>query len=133
MAHTIELRTDHLDVLVVDAHPQDYVNLAANCAARGVRFQFATSGTDALKLWRTAARSVWLVNIHLPDGSGCDLAAAIRARDPHSVVYLVGDQYDPAEELIARMAGGAMYVCKPADSAWLSLADVPIRVLSRCA
>jgi ActR/RegA family two-component response regulator len=123
---------DSIEVFVVDSHPQDYLQLATGIGSRGPSFQFAICASDALKLRRTAARSVWLVNIHLPDGSGCDLAAAIRARDPSSVVFLVGDEYDPAEELRARIAGGAMYVCKPAEAAWLSVGESP-RPLSRCA
>ena len=119
MARTLAIGTGLTHVMVIDSQPQDYLQLAAETATGGLLFQFAANGSDALKLWRTAARSIWLVNIELPDGSGCDLAAAIRARDPHSVVYLVGNQYDPAEELKARMIGGAMYVCKPADLAWL--------------
>ena len=133
MAHTLAFETEQTHVLVVDSRPQDYLNLAAESAVGGLLFQFATTGSDALKLWRIAARSIWLVNIDLPDGSGCDLAAAIRARDPHSVVYLVGDAYDAAEELEARMVGGAMYVCKPAETAWLSITHLPLHSLGRCA
>ena len=133
MARALAFGTEQTHVMVVDPRPQDYLQLAAESAVGGLLFQFATTATAALKLWRTAARSIWLVNLELPDASGCDLAAAIRARDPHSVVYLVGDQYDPAEELQARMVGGAMYVCKPADAGWLSIAQVPLQSLTRCA
>ena len=120
MQTTSSLRPEHAEVTVVDSRPEDYGRLAASSAARGMLFQFATSISDALKLRHTAARSIWLVNLHLPDGSGCDLAAIVRARDPHTVVYLVGDEYDAAEELKARMEGGALYVCKPAERTWLS-------------
>jgi DNA-binding response OmpR family regulator len=133
MARMLTLGTERTHVFVIDSHPEDYLPLAAQSGTRGLSFQFATCGSDALKLTRSAGRSVWLVNIKLPDGSGCDLAAAIRARDPRSVVYLVGDKYDGAEELEARMAGGAMYVCKPAEAAWLSFEELPPRPLSRCA
>ena len=133
MTRPLAFGTEQTHVMVIDPRPQDYLHLAAESAAAGLLFQFATSGSDALKLWRTAARSIWLVNINLPDGSGCDLAAAIRARDPHSVVYLVGDEYDAAEELQARMVGGAMYVCKPAEAAWLSITQLSPRPLTRCA
>ena len=122
-----------MTVCVVDACPQDYESLVTASASSGVRFQFATTGSDALKLSRTATRSIWLVNIHLPDGPGCDLAAALRTRDPHSVVYLVGDHYDGAEEREARLTRGALYVCKPVDPGWLPIEDVPIRLLRRCA
>ena len=133
MARTATFGIEQAQVFVVDPHLQDYVHVAAESSLSGLLFQFATTGSDALKLWRTASRSIWLVNIHLPDGSGCDLAAAIRSRDPHSVVYLVGDQYDPTEELRARTTGGAMYVCKPVDPGWLSIADLPLSPLSQCA
>ena len=133
MARTLAFGTEQTQVVVVDPRTQDYLQLVSESAAGGLLFQFATTGSDALKLWRIAARSIWLVNINLPDGSGCDLAAAIRARDPRSVVYLVGDEYDAAEELQARMVGGAMYVCKPAEAAWLSIAQLSQRLLTRCA
>ena len=133
MARTLTFGTEQTHVFVIDPCPQDYLHVVAESAAGGLLFQFAATGSGALKLWRTAARSVWLVNIHLPDGSGCDLAAAIRARDPRSVVYLVGDEYDPAEEIRARIVGGAMYVCKPADDTWLSIARIPLNPLTRCA
>jgi DNA-binding response OmpR family regulator len=125
--------TDQLDVMVVDARPEDYGRLAAACAARNVRFQFASTISDGLRLWRRAGRSIWLVNLELPDGAGCDLAAAIRTRDRASIVYLVGDTYDPGEEIAARMTAGALYVCKPADLAWLDLADPQPTSLGRCA
>jgi DNA-binding NarL/FixJ family response regulator len=86
--------------------------------------QFASNGDDALKLPRAAGRATWLVNIKLPDGSGCELAAAIRARDPQSVVYLVSDAYDPAEEIEARQVRGTMYLCKLAGSDWLTIAGL---------
>ncbi len=133
MSRTLANASELTHVMVIDSRPQDYLHLAAESAASGLLFQFATSASDALKLWRTAARTIWLVNLELPDASGCELAAAVRARDPRSVVYLVGDEYDPAEELKARLVGGAMYVCKPADPAWLSVAQVPLRPLNRCA
>jgi len=133
MVRMLTLGAEQTHVLVVDSRPQDYLRLAAESAASGLLFQFATTGSDALKLWRIAARSIWLVNIHLPDGSGCELAAAIRARDPRSVVYLVGDHYDAAEELMVRMVGGAMYVCKPPDDDWFAIVDLVPQVLSRCA
>ena len=133
MVRMLTAGTEQTHVLVVDSHPQDYLQVAARSVAAGLVFQFATSGSDALKLRRTTARSIWLVNIELPDGSGCDLAAAIRARDPHSVVYLVGNEYDPAEELKARMVGGAMYVCKPADISWLLTDGCQSSLMAHCA
>src|SRR5262245_51020380 len=133
MARTQTRLADQTQVFVVDPHPEDYVRLLANSAPGGRLFQFVNTGSDALKLQRNGDRSIWLVNIDLPDGSGCDVAAAIRARDPHAVVYLVGDVHDPAQELKALMVGGAMYVCKPADDAWLSIEELWPRMLARCA
>ena len=133
MSRTMSLRTEHIDILVVDSRPEDYAQLAASPASRGMLFQFATSGADALKLWRTGSRSIWLINLRLSDGSGAELAAAIRARDPRSVVYVVGDRYDPAEEIEARICGAAMYVCKPAEMSWLALAASEHPRLAHCA
>ena len=133
MTYTVAMRTEHTDVMVVDPHPEDYAQLAAAHASRGMLFQFATTASDALRLWRTGARSIWLVNVELPDAAGVDLAAALRARDPQSAVYIVGDEYDTAEEIAVRMAGVAMYLCKPADPCWLELATGPRERLAQSA
>ena len=133
MSRTTNLHTDHTDILVVDSHPEDYAQLAAASASRGLLFQFATNSADALKLWRTSSRSIWLVNINLADGSGAELAAAIRGRDPRSIVYIVGDRSDAAEEIAARICGAAWYFCKPADMSWLALAGAEAARLAHCA
>ena len=119
MPAVVALQADYTDLVIVDPRPQDYGALMASPAARDLLFQFAISASDALRISRWGRRSIWLINIRLPDGSGMELAAAIRARDPHSVVHLVGDEYDPAQEVAARVCGVAMYLCKPADVSWL--------------
>ena len=77
MARMLANGIDQAHVMVIDPRPQDYLQLTAETATGGLPFQFATNASDALKLWRTASRSVWLVNMNLPDGPGCDLVADI--------------------------------------------------------
>ncbi len=120
-------------VVVVDPHSDDYSLLAADSRVSGSQVDMVASASDAIKLPRTGARTIWLINLELPDASGCDLAAAVRARDPRSTVYLVSDTYDPAAEMQARRVGGTMYVCKPAAADWLSVAPLPPPALPCCA
>ena len=55
MTYTVAIGSGHTDIMVVDAHPEHYAQLAAAHSSRGMLFQFATSASDALRLWRTAA------------------------------------------------------------------------------
>jgi DNA-binding response OmpR family regulator len=128
-----EADASETDVFVVDARPEDYASLASAAAGSAFRVQHAATIDDALRLRHSAPRSIWLINVRLPDGSGCDLASAIRARDRRSIVYLVSDAYDPAEEIAARTTRGAMYVCKPRDGAWLWAAAPAPQSLYQCA
>jgi DNA-binding NarL/FixJ family response regulator len=125
MAQTLPIPTRRQDLMIVDPRPQDYLELAGACGAAGLVLHFATTGTDALQLRPTASQAVWLVNTSLPDCSGSELLAALRSRNPHSAVCLVGDRYDPEDELAARRSGASLYVCKSATESWLSLDDLP--------
>jgi CheY-like chemotaxis protein len=131
MSYSVPLCTTRLEVIVVDPQPQSYLSLVEACSGEGVIFQFAASASGALRLRPSSPQSLWLVNMRLADCRGSDLLAALRERDPHSIVYLVSDQYLETDELEARQSGASMYLCKPASDSWLALWD--IRRLARCA
>ena len=125
MAQTLPIRTRRFEVMIVDSRPQDYLHLAASCAAVGGVLHIAASATDALRLRPNSVQCVWLVNTRLPDCAGSELLTALRTRNPRCVVYLVGDSYDPEDELAARRCGAPMYLCKSATEPWLTLDDLP--------
>jgi len=113
-------QTDHVDVFVVDRRPQDYGQLLTSSAGSHHAFQFAIGGHDALKLRPTSSRVLWLINTDLEDMTGYALTQLVQARHRDSTIFLVGDQYDPRDEIAARCSGAAFYGCKPADREWLN-------------
>ena len=106
-------------VVVVDAKPGDYAEILSAEARPGVVFNFAVSAEDALRIG-FVPRATWLVNIRLPDMPGHELAALVLDRTD-GAVFLVADQYDPADEIAALQHPRTLYGCKPPHQSWLTL------------
>lgn len=120
MINSAREKTDPwLDVIVVDARPADYVEMAARLAAQRVSFRFARTADDALRMAKHSPRAVWLINVCLPDMPGSELFSLLRERDPQLASYFVGEWYRAEDELQCRMSGAQAYVCKPAVADWL--------------
>ena len=107
------------DVIIVDPTPRDYHELLQVCHSQRLVVATFTSAAEALERARPRRDSLWLVNSRLPDVSALELAAALRGRS-WQALFLVGDVYSPAEEVVARLAGVTAYVCKPPRSEWLA-------------
>ena len=107
------------ELLVVDPRPNDYLPLAADVEAADIRFLFASSGDEALRLPSHSLARLWLINFRLPDMTGVELLALVRSRDPDAACLLIGDTYTKADELSARQFGATLYACKPPLAAWL--------------
>jgi DNA-binding response OmpR family regulator len=105
-------------VAVVDPHPADYTALLA-AELPGVQWRWLATGSQALRLARHEAVSLWIFNTVLDDMSGLDLCAMVKALLPDSAVYLVADEYSAQEELAAWANGASFFACKPARSEWL--------------
>lgn len=116
------------DVVVVDQHPRDYVNLIAGAARRKLRIRLFKSGDEAIHSASVFFDGLWLINTRLPDMSGIDLLRLIRERDPTAAIFLVSDSSDLGDEILARSAGPTAYVCKPPQPAWLSSLRPDLRV-----
>jgi len=106
------------EVIVVDPNITDYAELTYGPHAEGYAFRFFTSGEDAARIAPRSGRTLWLINVDLPDMTGFELAAWVRARCHKAAVYLIGDQYRADDEVHCR-AEGALYACKPANPNWL--------------
>jgi CheY-like chemotaxis protein len=119
MRQATAMQSDHLDVLIVDSRPEDYVRLAASVAGDRFVFQFAATGQDALRLRSTSANSLWLVNAELSDMSGFELQELLQTRRG-TTVCVVSDAYRLEDELRSRCCGAAMYACKPPLAHWLA-------------
>jgi CheY-like chemotaxis protein len=112
--------TTHIPtVCVVDPQAGDYQDWHHCVDAHGVRLRFVASALDALRLARTHAVDLWVINTKLPGLSGCELCSMIQSRSGHAPVYLVADEYSPEEELSALSAHATMFCCKAAHQMWL--------------
>lgn len=100
-------------VVVVDAYPHDYDNLADQISRADTEILFVRSGQEALQACLTHMPAMWIVNMDLPDMSGIDLQTMLRERGCRSPIALVGDRYCVTQEMEARTAGADIYLAKP--------------------
>ncbi|NIL97658.1 MAG: response regulator [Planctomycetales bacterium] len=110
-------------VYVVDPEPEGYQTLMQGVKGQQTRFEFVSSGRDALRRNAKARPDLWIINVRLPDMSGMDLQQMLHARNPDVPCYLVGDQYQPEDEVKARQCGATMYFCKPLRREWVVSAN----------
>ena len=115
-------------VCVVDPQVEDWEWLAQET---GVRFQIVASAEDALRLARTAAVDLWVVNTALPGLSSFELCGMLRSRSRHTAVYLVSQEYSVEAERRAWQAGATLFGCKPPQAAWLPIVELLPRPLNR--
>ena len=102
-------------ILVVDDEPMIRWTLIE--ALRGWGFETVEAGTVAAGLAAFEAESlpVVLLDINLPDGSGLDLLAEIKRRQPQAVVIMITANV-MVEDIIAALRGGAYdFIGKPID------------------
>jgi hypothetical protein len=133
----IRVVPDETRVVIVDPNPADYahffdgveratrdasgeIQVPAHDDLPAARFRFVASAREALRLVPEGGDILWIINTHLPDLTGFDLYSMIADRLEGVPVWLVGDEYDTAEELEAYCSNAAMYACKPVSQLWLS-------------
>lgn len=107
-------------ILVVDAVPTNRIILRVKLSAAYYDVVQATSGQAALALLRKTRPDMILANAELPDMTGRDLCAAIRARNdtapgPSLPVVLIHDGSDPAARLASLAAGADDVLDRPID------------------
>ena len=107
-------------IAVVDPRPADYASLLERALGPSVRLQFLPTGNDALQLARTADADLWVIHMVLPDMSGLDLCAMLKAQSARRVIYMVTDMYRAEDERAAWVHGASLFGCKPLPNSWLS-------------
>ena len=108
------LRSD-LRVLIVDDHPTNRRILSKTLSSWGVRSECAASGTEALELLSRQTFDLALLDVHMPEMSGFELASTIRERWPESslkLAVLTSMRHRGDAELCLRLKVGA-YLSKP--------------------
>ena len=71
---------------------------AGNLLRARVSLHFLASGHDALQFARRWRAGLWVVNSKLNDMSGFALAQTLRSTRPSALIFLLGDEYCPADE-----------------------------------
>lgn len=100
-------------VYVVDAQSSDYAEMEESRIRTGLHVTYFRSGREALRSNPDEAPQMWLVNMELPDMSGCRLHDLLRTRGCRVPIALISDVYREEDERIARIAGASLYLAKP--------------------
>ena len=109
-------------IVVVDADPRGYEAEVHDLETRRTQVEFYSSARSVLRSPKRHPPELCIVNLQLPDMSGLDLYQMLIDRWPGVPIYLVGDQYNPEDEIRARCSGATLYFCKPIESGWLTAA-----------
>ena len=112
----IALKIPTTTMAIVDS---DHAGYDALTNSQRASWRFLSSGREALRLAATENISVWWIGVDLSDMSGFDLYDMLRQQLERATVCMVGPSYRVEDDLLARRAGAAMYVCKPVETCWL--------------
>lgn len=106
-----------LRVVVVDDHPIWRDGVARDLEAAGLVVA-GTAGevAQAVRVATATRPDVVLLDLHLPDGSGVDVARALAALDPPPRILVLSASGERQDVLDALTAGAAGYLVKSASS-----------------
>ncbi len=108
-------------ILLVEDDPTSRAFLQAATESLPAQVDVAASLAEAMALATTHEHALWLVDAHLPDGSGAGLLALLRARGltTPAVAHTASREHEAHQTL--RDAGFAATVTKPLPAqAWLA-------------
>jgi DNA-binding response OmpR family regulator len=107
-------------ILVLEDDAPTRTFLADNLTADGYDLLVAETGRDALRQLETKFPDLALVDLGLPDGSGLDVVARVRASDgvasridPAIPIVVITGRADELDRLRGFARGCDDYVCKP--------------------
>ncbi len=104
-----------LTVLVVEDSRFASEAMRLLCLRSGARIRRADCLRSAHRHLQTYRPGVVIIDMGLPDGSGADLVAEVRAMTPPSPV-IIGTSGDPDGEPLAMAAGADAFLGKPLES-----------------
>jgi len=109
-----------LRVLIVDDHPIWRDAVARDLESAGLVIAgTAASGAQALRIAAAVRPDVVLLDLHLPDLGGVEVARAVLARDQHARVLVLSASAEQSDVLAAVLAGATGYLLKSAATAEL--------------
>jgi DNA-binding response OmpR family regulator len=111
-------------ILLVEDDVDLATTVGAALSARGHTVEIVHDGESALEVLSRFAADVVIVNIGLPGMDGCELAAAIRARDSRSTPRLIAvTGFGAPEDVVRSLAAGFdEHLVKPVDYAAITTA-----------
>lgn len=102
-------------ILFVDHDEPTADALARYLQSRGHRAYAVALGADALSLVGCARPDIAVIDSSLPDMTGMELVARLRALAPRLRVVMTSGDFQPALEIAARRLGIVYYAHKPVD------------------
>ncbi len=103
------------DILVIDDEQSICYAFERFFAARGWSVRTASSASAGLAGWRDHRPDVTFLDVRLPDASGLDLLAQLRAEDPEARVIVI-TAYGSLETVMQAVKTGSFdYLVKPLD------------------
>jgi EAL domain-containing protein (putative c-di-GMP-specific phosphodiesterase class I)/DNA-binding response OmpR family regulator len=102
-------------VLVVEDDRSQAVFAESVLHGAGMQTRWVASAGEAMDALRSFQPDLVLMDLHLPDTSGAELTATIRAEDAYAhlpIVFLTGDP-DPETEYVALDSGADDFLSKP--------------------
>ena len=102
-------------ILIVDDDHSIRELLSMHLEERGYGVVSASTGADGARLAAESQPSAIVLDMRLPDGSGIDLIAALRAQASESPVLMITAHHDASTTILAMKAGAFDYLHKPID------------------
>jgi CheY-like chemotaxis protein len=108
----------HGPVLVVEDHPVNRMLLERVLELEGIEVIATGSIAEAERALESGVPPVIVLDLHLPDGYGLDLARKLKRDPAFSGCSIIACTAGPVanEEALARSAGCTEYVTKPLDT-----------------
>ena len=116
----------HLRVLVVEDYDDAADSLCVLLDLWGFHPRRAGTGREARAAFDAFEPHVALLDVHLPDADGVELAREFLARDPKPLVAVISGSATDRDQRWAAAAGVEHFFAKPADP------DALYRLLASC-
>src|SRR6266508_1515258 len=100
-------------ILMIEDEPVVARSLQAGLSREGFVVTWKSSGAQGLEYAQKSSPHLVLLDIRLPDGSGCDFCRQMRQMGLHQPVIMLTARYDEMDKVLGLEMGADDYVTKP--------------------